>query len=99
MLRKPAFSSAAVLLLLEASSSSAGVLSVERASMSVSLVIRQSCVIQSGADPSSIAAPRVACLHGEPYRIAVVRPEPAQTLSTTQFTAPGTRQPVWMVSF
>ena len=67
--------------------------------MSVSLVIRQSCVIQSGADPSSFAAPRVACLHGEPYRVAVVPLEPAQTLSTMQFTAPGTRQPVWMVSF
>ena len=67
--------------------------------MSVSLVIQESCVIQSGADPSSFAAPRVACLHGEPYRVAVVPLEPAQTLSTMQFTAADTRQPVWMVSF
>jgi hypothetical protein len=98
MLRKPTSSSVAAFLLLEASSSSAGVLSVEHASMSVSLVIQESCVIQSGADPSSIA-PRVACLHGEPYRVAVVPLEPAQTLSTMQFTAADTRQPVWMVSF
>jgi hypothetical protein len=99
MLRKPTSSSVAAFLLLEASSSSAGVLSVERASMSVSLVIQESCVIHSVADPSSIAAPSVACLHGEPYGVSVVPFEPTQALSTMQLTAPGVRQPVWMVSF
>jgi hypothetical protein len=97
MLRKTTFSSVAALVFLEASS--AGVSSAEQAPISVSLVIQQSCVIQSVADPSSITAPRVACLHGEPYRVAVVPLEPAQTLSTMQFTAPGTQHAVWMVSF
>lgn len=84
-------------MLLEAAST--GALSAEQARISVSLVIQQSCVIHSGADPSSSAGPSVACLHGEPYRVTVVPLEPAQPLSTMQFTAPGTRQPVWMVSF
>jgi len=97
MLRKTTSFSVAALVLLEASS--AGVLSAEQAPISVSLVIQQSCVIHSGADPSSSAEPSVACLHGEPYRVAVVPLEPTQALSTTQFTAPGTRQSIWMVSF
>jgi hypothetical protein len=70
MLRKTTFSSIAACLLLEATS--AGVLSAERAPISVSLVIQQSCVIHSAADPSFAAAPSVACLHGEPYGVAVV---------------------------
>jgi hypothetical protein len=97
MLRKTTFSSVAALVFLEASS--AGVSSAEQAPMSVSLVVQQSCVIHSGADPSSSAEPSVACLHGEPYGLAVVPLEPAQTLSTMQFTAPGTQHAVWMVSF
>ncbi|OTP76213.1 hypothetical protein [Caballeronia sordidicola] len=63
--------------------------------MSVSLVIQESCVIHSAAD----SLPTVACLHGEPYGVAVVLPDPPQNLSKALFTAPGTRQPVWMVSF
>jgi len=67
--------------------------------LSVSLVIQESCLIHSVADPSSIPPPRVACLHGEPYGVAVVPHDPPQNLSKALFTAPGTRQPVWMVSF
>jgi hypothetical protein len=99
MLRKPTSSSIAAFLLLQASWSPAGVLSVDRTSMSVSLVIQKSCVIHSVADPSSVATPRVTCEHGEPYSVAFVPLEPTQPLSTMQFTAPGTRQLVWMVSF
>jgi hypothetical protein len=97
MLRKTTSISVAALVLLEASSS--GVSSAEQAPISVSLVIQQSCVIHSGADPSPSAEPSVACLHGEPYRVAVVPLEPTQALSTTQFRAPGTQHAVWMVSF
>jgi hypothetical protein len=97
MLRKTKFARVAALALLQASS--AGVSSAEQAQISVSLLILQSCVIHSGADPSSSAEPRVACLHGEPYRAAIVPLESTPALSTMQFTAPGTPQQVWMVSF
>lgn len=97
MLRKTTFARVAALALLQASS--AGVSSAEQAQIAVSLVILQSCVIHSGADPASSAEPSVVCLHGEPYRVAIIPLEPIPALSTMQFTALGTPQHVWMVSF
>jgi len=97
MLQKSTFSSVAVLLLLEASS--AGVSSAELAPISVNLVIQESCVIRSAADPSAIAAPSVACLHGEPYGVAVVPLEPTQALSTMQIANRTAQPAVSMVSF
>jgi hypothetical protein len=72
----------------------------ELATLSVSLVVQESCVIQSAAEPSAVAKPNVSCLHGQPYDIALVAVDPTQTPSTVQYARRGTAQStVWMVGF
>jgi hypothetical protein len=72
----------------------------ELTTLSVSLVVQESCVIQSAAEPSVIAKPSVSCLHGQPYDIALVALEPAQAPSTVQYANRAAAQStVWMGGF
>ena len=72
----------------------------ELATLSVSLVVQESCVIQSAAEPSAVAKPNVSCLHGQPYDIALVALDPTQAPSTVQYANRGAAQStVWMVGF
>ena len=72
----------------------------ELATLSVSPVVQESCVIQSAAEPAVVAKPNVSCLHGQPYDIALVALDPALPVSTVQYASRDTRQStVWMVGF
>jgi hypothetical protein len=72
----------------------------ELATLSVSLVVQESCVIQSAAEPAVVAKPSVTCLHGQPYDIALVALDPAQPVSTVQYASRDAKQStVWMVGF
>ncbi|WP_156529147.1 hypothetical protein [Caballeronia udeis] len=72
----------------------------ELATLSVSLVVQESCVIQSATEPAVVAKPSVSCLHGQPYDIALVALDPAQPVSTVQYASRGAGQStVWMVGF
>jgi hypothetical protein len=51
----------------------------ESATFRVSLVIQESCTIDSSAGTEGRAEPNVACSHNVPYRIAVTPAEPAQS--------------------
>ncbi len=69
------------------------------APIQVSLVIQESCVIQSAADPASATAPGVSCLHDTPYSVALAPREPTQLLSTLQLADRTTQRAVWTVAF
>ena len=72
----------------------------ELATLSVSLVVQESCVIQSAAEPVVAAKPSVSCLHGQPYDIALAALDPAQPVSAVQYADRGGKQStVWMVAF
>src|ERR1700754_899898 len=64
----------------------------ELASIAVSLVIPQTCVIASEPGLAQITSrPVVTCLHNEPYGSAQTPPDPTDPPSTLQLAAPGTR--------
>ncbi|MCP3707179.1 hypothetical protein M3I54_09330 [Paraburkholderia sp. CNPSo 3274] len=69
------------------------------APIQVSLVIQESCVIQSAADAVPTTMPGVSCLHGTPYSVALAPREPTQLLSTLQLADRTTQRAVWMVAF
>jgi hypothetical protein len=72
----------------------------ELTTLSVSLLVQESCVIQSGTEAAVVAKPSVSCLHGQPYDIAFVTIDPAQPVSTVQYVDRGSKQSkVWMVDF
>ncbi|WP_158938012.1 hypothetical protein [Burkholderia sp. S171] len=74
--------------------------STELATLSVSLVVQESCVIQSAAEPAVVAKPSVSCLHGQPYDIALAALDPAQPVSTVQYAErSGKQSTVWTVGF
>jgi len=74
----------------------------ELTTISVSLVVQESCVIQSAMEPAPILRPSVSCLHGQPYDIALVTVDPAQK-PVALYSSAGTSNPstpsVWMVGF
>jgi hypothetical protein len=72
--------------------------STEYASMAVSLVVPQSCMIQSG-NGAALPKPVVTCLHGEPYGILQTPADPTEAPSTLQLATPNGRTPVWTVGF
>jgi len=72
--------------------------STEYASMAVSLVVPQSCMIQSG-NGVVLPKPVVTCLHGEPYGIVQTPADPTEAPSTMQLATPNGRAPVWTVGF
>jgi hypothetical protein len=72
----------------------------ELASIAVSLVIPQTCVIASEPGlAQSASRPMVTCMHNEPYGIAQTPLDPTEAPSTLQLAAPGTRAAVWTVGF
>jgi hypothetical protein len=77
----------------------------ELASIAVSLVIPQTCVIASEPRVSEpglaqgVSRPVVTCMHNEPYGIAQMPLDPTDPASTLQLAAPGTRAAVWTVGF
>jgi hypothetical protein len=74
--------------------------SAELASIAVSLVIPQTCVITSALGLAQAAArPTVICIHNEPYGVAQMPLDPTDTPATLQLAAPGTRASVWTVGF
>ena len=66
------------------------------ASMVVSLVVQQSCLI-SAADDS--IAPAVSCLHGEPYLVSHADAAPMRMTSAAHFGAQRTANALWTVTF
>jgi hypothetical protein len=74
--------------------------SAELASIAVSLVIPQTCVIASQPGlAQGVTRPIVTCMHNEPYGIAQTPLDPTEAASTLQLAAPGTRAAVWTVGF
>jgi hypothetical protein len=74
--------------------------STELASIAVSLVIPQVCVIESGPGLAErVSRPTVICLHNDPYGIAQTALDPTTPPSTLQLASPGTRDAVWTVGF
>ncbi|GAB2916972.1 hypothetical protein GCM10027093_64420 [Paraburkholderia jirisanensis] len=72
--------------------------STDYASMAVSLVVPQSCMIQSD-NGVALLKPVVTCLHGEPYGIAQTPADPTEAPSTMQLATPNGRGAVWTVGF
>ncbi|MDE1182789.1 hypothetical protein [Paraburkholderia sp.] len=84
--------------------------SAELASMPVSLVVQESCLIQSDDALLAPARPLVSCLHGQPFNIEQSAVEPAAALAAQVqpvnagaliAAAPNAAAPskVWMVMF
>ncbi|MDB5833393.1 MAG: hypothetical protein JWR14_3223 [Caballeronia sp.] len=72
----------------------------ELATLSVNLIVQESCVIQSAADLAVAVKPSVSCLHGQPYDIALTALDPALPVSTVQYAdRSGKQSTVWMVGF
>lgn len=75
----------------------------ELTTLSVSLVVQESCLIQSGTEAVVVAKPSVSCLHGHPYDITFVTLDPVkpvQPVSTVQYVDRSSKQSkVWMVDF
>ncbi|WP_345813417.1 hypothetical protein AAGS40_04275 [Paraburkholderia sp. PREW-6R] len=82
----------------------------ELASIAVSLVVQESCMVQSADAVISVAnQPVVSCLHGAPFQIsqggfdpAAPTPEPARAGTTQPVAFVASRdaqQTVWMVNF
>ncbi|AMH43366.1 hypothetical protein AXG89_37225 [Burkholderia sp. PAMC 26561] len=74
----------------------------ELTTISVSLIVQESCMIQSAVEPSPVVRPSVSCLHGQPYDIALVTVDPAQQPAAlySSASAGGPAAPtVWMVGF
>lgn len=69
------------------------------APIEVSLVIQESCVIQSAAQSASAVTTSVSCLHGTPYSVALAPHDPAQPLSTLQLADRTIQRAVWTVTF
>jgi hypothetical protein len=74
-----------------------GARSAEYASMAVSLVVPQSCLIQSGS--AAAVKPVVTCLHGEPYGVLQTPADPTEAPSALQLATPSGRAPIWTVGF
>ena len=74
----------------------------ELTTISVSLVVQESCLIQSAVEPAPVLRPNVSCLHGQPYDIALVTVDPAQRPAAL-YSSAGAGNPsaptVWMVGF
>jgi hypothetical protein len=96
MLRKTTSFSTAMLLLPAAFSSH--VSPTERTSMSVRLVIQESCVIHA-SEPSPIPQPSVHCLHNEPYSTVLAPIDPTQAISPSQGAGHEGKHMIWMVTF
>jgi hypothetical protein len=96
MLRTITSFGGAALLLLGAFSPR--VSSAELASLSVSVVVQEICLIRADV-ASPIAEPGVSCLHGEPYSVTLVPLDPTQTPYSMRVVARGAPHAVWMVSF
>ena len=72
----------------------------ELTTLSVSLVVRGSCVIQSGAEAAVVAKPSVSCPHGQPYDITFITLDPVQPTSAVEPATRVSRQSkAWMVDF
>jgi len=72
----------------------------ELATLSVSLVVQESCVIQSAADLAVTVKPSVSCLHGQPYDIALAALDPALPASPMHYAVrSGKQSAVWTVGF
>ena len=72
----------------------------ELTTLSVSLVVRGSCVIQSDAEAAVVAKPSVSCPHAQPYDITFVTLDPVQPTSTVESTTRVSKQSkAWMVDF
>jgi hypothetical protein len=71
----------------------------ELAPIQVSLVIQESCMIQSLADYAANASPRVSCLHDTPYSVALAPRDPTRRLSTLQLSERTRPRVVWTVAF
>ena len=72
----------------------------ELTTLSVSLLVQESCVIESGAEAAVVAKPSVSCPHGQPYDVTFVTLDPVQPASTEQHaTRSGKQSKVWMVDF
>ena len=79
---------------------SSNVSPTELATLSVSLVVQESCVIQSTVEPAVVVKPSVSCLHGQPYDIALTALDPVQPVPAVQYANSGGMQStVWMVAF
>ncbi|WP_321889187.1 hypothetical protein [Paraburkholderia bannensis] len=66
------------------------------ASMVVSLVVQQSCLV-SAADDS--IAPAVSCLHGEPYLVSHADASALRITSAVNFGSQRTANALWTVTF
>ncbi len=66
------------------------------ASMVVSLVVQQSCLISAADDR---VAPAVSCLHGEPYLVSQADPSSMRINSAVEFGAQRTANALWTVTF
>lgn len=103
MSRSKAFSALAATLLLSASIKPAT--SFELASMPVSLVVQETCSIQTADLIAPIAKPAVTCLHNAPFDISqvpldpVTRKETVTTPPVQLAAAHDAQQTVWMVNF
>ncbi|TDG02263.1 hypothetical protein E1N52_40635 [Paraburkholderia guartelaensis] len=71
----------------------------EHVPIQVSLVIQESCEIQSAAGTPSPDAPGVSCLHGALYHVALAPRDPTQRLSTLQLANLAAPRAVWAVAF
>ncbi|MFT4434358.1 hypothetical protein ACMX25_13315 [Caballeronia sp. 15715] len=72
----------------------------ELATLSVSLVVQESCMIQSAPDLADVSKPSVSCLHGQPYDIALTTLDPSLPASALHYTVRnGKQSAVWMVGF
>jgi hypothetical protein len=72
----------------------------ELTTLSVSLLVQESCEIESGAKAAVVAKPSVSCLHGQPYDITFVTLDPVQPISTEQHATRVSKQSkAWMVDF
>jgi len=72
----------------------------ELTTLSVSLLVQESCAIESGTEAAVVAKPSVSCLHGQPYDITFVTLDPVQPASTEQSATRVSKQSkVWMVDF
>ncbi|CAE6842072.1 hypothetical protein [Paraburkholderia haematera] len=96
MLDKTTSFRAAMFLLLGAFSSH--VSPTGRTSMSVRLVIQESCVIHA-SDPSPIPQPSVHCRHNEPYGTVLVPLDPTQAISPAPGAVRDGKHMIWMVTF
>lgn len=96
MSRKTTPFSTAMLLLLAAFSPHAS--PTGRTSMSVHLVIQESCVIHASDSPP-IPQPSVHCLHNEAYDIVLAPSDPTQAISQPPAAMHDGLHGIWMVTF